>query len=136
MPRVSDEMPLSLLGCSSRTCNVLEAHGIMTVSDLRQFTRQELLCLTQIGVGTVREIEERLAGSDGSRAEDAFRRRRDPTAEEIRQMCADIRSGWTEDQHRYRAGISKGHAEVPFAHGSSITAAHAEHAAADRPRRF
>jgi len=29
-----------------------------------------------------------------------------PTPEEIQEMCRDIRSSWSEEEHRIRAGIA------------------------------
>jgi len=36
----------------------------------------------------------------------AARRRRDPSPAEIAAMCAEIRKGWSEAEHRYRAGMA------------------------------
>jgi hypothetical protein len=33
-------------------------------------------------------------------------RQRDPSPEEIAEACAEIRKGWSEAEHRYRAGMA------------------------------
>lgn len=36
-----------------------------------------------------------------------------PTPEAIQEMCAEIRKGWSEDEHRKRAGLIPADYEIP-----------------------
>lgn len=54
-------MKIEELGLSARAYNVLRRAGIDTVEQLQQLSDDDLLCLRNMGVGTVKEIREKVA---------------------------------------------------------------------------
>lgn len=54
-------MKIEELGLSARAYNVLKRARIDTVEQLQQLSDDDLLCLRNMGVGTVKEIREKVA---------------------------------------------------------------------------
>lgn len=53
-----EERPLSILGLSTKTGNLLNSSRFCTVEELAKATQQELLTLRKFGRGALREVQE------------------------------------------------------------------------------
>ncbi len=74
-------MSTAEIGLSVRTTNCLEERGILTVQDLLNSTRQDLLSIQNFGEKTLEEVYKALEGI-------GFYRRQRPTASDGRKKAA------------------------------------------------
>lgn len=87
-------MKIEDLGLSARAYNVLRRARIDTVDQLQQLSDDDLLCLRNMGVSTLKEIREKVAYVKTMTNADRIRSMSDEElAEKIAALCEDKRNG-------------------------------------------
>jgi DNA-directed RNA polymerase alpha subunit len=90
--------PISTVVVSLVHCNLLEQHGIHTLQDILDRTRDDLLSIVNLGEKTVDEILERVEMKKQGIDLGELRGRTDPSEEEIEFHKQKIQEDWSDEE--------------------------------------